>query len=75
MISLVWPYDIHFADTWSILISWCSFVLASYARFLWDAEDDEEEEQEVKDQYGTERNDLPSKFFQQAHWPPLAAAS
>ncbi|KAI3455321.1 hypothetical protein Pfo_011984 [Paulownia fortunei] len=51
------------------------YVLASYARFLWDAEDDEEEE-EVKSQYGTERNNSPSKFFQEeSHWPPLAAAS
>ncbi|KAH6800659.1 Tetratricopeptide repeat superfamily protein, partial [Perilla frutescens var. hirtella] len=49
------------------------FVLASYARFLWDVEDDEED---VKDPYRTGRNNLPSKFFQEeAHLPPLAAAS
>ncbi|KAL8464685.1 hypothetical protein ACS0TY_034261 [Phlomoides rotata] len=50
------------------------YVLASYARFLWDAEDDEEDE--VKSQYETERNSSPSMFFQnESHWPPIAAAS
>ncbi|KAL6584792.1 hypothetical protein OROMI_004081 [Orobanche minor] len=52
------------------------FVLASYARFLWDAEDDEEEEKEVKFQYGTKMTNSPSKFFQEkSHLPSLAAAS
>lgn len=53
----------------------CSYVLASYARFLWDADDDEEED-EVKTQYGMEKNTSPSMFFQnESHWPPIAAAS
>ncbi|CAA0827370.1 Tetratricopeptide repeat (TPR)-like superfamily protein [Striga hermonthica] len=55
------------------------FVVASYAFFLWATEDDEEEEEEVKTQYGTESNhtnNSPPKFFQEnAHRPTLATAS
>lgn len=49
-------------------------MLASYARFLWDAEDEEEEE--VENRYEIDKTDTPPKFFKEAsHWPPLAAAS
>lgn len=55
-------------------------MLASYARFLWDAEDieeeEEEEEEEVENRYEIDKTDPPPKFFQEeSHWPPLAAAS
>ncbi|KAL0441630.1 UNVERIFIED_CONTAM: hypothetical protein Sradi_0101900 [Sesamum radiatum] len=49
------------------------YVLASYARFLWDVEDDEDD---VKGEYGTQRTSSPSKLLQEeSHWPPIAAAS
>lgn len=50
-------------------------MLASYARFLWDAED--EEEKEAKKEYDEmKRKNSPPKLFQEgSHWPPLAAAS
>lgn len=51
---------------------WCSYVLASYARFLWDAEEEEEEEA------GEEsfREKPATSFFEGVHSPPpLAAAS
>ncbi|KAK4428010.1 hypothetical protein Salat_1570000 [Sesamum alatum] len=52
------------------------YVLASYARFLWDVEDEEEEEDEVKGEYGTQRKSSPSQLLQEeSHWPPIAAAS
>lgn len=47
-------------------------MLASYARFLWDAED--EEEKEAKKEYD-EMNSPPKLFQEGSHWPPLAAAS
>jgi hypothetical protein len=49
-------------------------VLASYARFLWDAEEDEEDEEK---QHGTEHSHAPTpNFFQGAsQHSPITAAS
>ncbi|KAK4410612.1 hypothetical protein Sango_0134200 [Sesamum angolense] len=56
-----------------------SYVLASYARFLWDAEDDEEEEEADainSKQAASQTYNSPSKIFHnESHRPPLAAAS
>lgn len=49
----------------------CSYVLASYARFLWDAEEDEEEVEEE-----TNITSAPNFFHGTPTTPsPLAAAS
>lgn len=59
-----------------------SYVLASYARFLWDADDDEEDEareeaaKAFNNQFAVGSNRSPSEFIHaESHWPPLAAAS
>lgn len=49
--------------------------MASYARFLWDADEDEKEEEEVvESHYAVETNKLAADFFRGESWP-LAAAS
>lgn len=41
----------HTDYEWTDFMSMCSYVLASYARFLWDAEDEDDEEvAEAQDQ-------------------------
>lgn len=62
--------------------SFCSYVLASYARFLWDAEEDAEEDEEEDEgnervQHGTDQSHTSSSnFYHGAHQhSPLTAAS
>lgn len=58
--------------------SFCSYVLASYARFLWDAEEDEEEDEgNERVQHGTDQSHTSSSnFYHGAHQhSPLTAAS
>lgn len=53
-------------------------MLASYARFLWDADDDEEvEEEETVSKHCAMKTNMSSTEFihRESHWPPLAAAS
>lgn len=48
-------------------------MLASYARFLWDADDEDEEDEVGISQCGGKSN---KDFIQMdSHWPPLTAAS
>lgn len=50
----------------------CSFVLASYARFLWEAE----EEEEAEDERGKDHYESASNFFEgTSGWTPVTAAS
>lgn len=56
-----------------------SYVMASYARFLWDTEEEEEEEEENNgfDKLGSSINLSPPSFFHGVppQPPPIAAAS
>lgn len=60
------------------MFNWCSYVLASYARFLWDAEEEEDEDnEEVEagvDSFG-KPSSPPFVFGVQPQLLPLAAAS
>ena len=54
---------------------WCSYVLASYARFLWDDEEEEEEE-DASSQYGKDGGNSSATFYGGAsRGYPLTAAS
>ena len=54
----------------------CSYVQASYARFLWDSEEDEEEEEEKEVKEGTNRAQAPKLVHGvPSSPPPLAAAA
>lgn len=50
----------------------CSYVLASNARFLWDTEEEEEDEE---NQHGTEHSYPPHVFLGASHHSPVTAAS
>lgn len=51
-----------------------SFVLASYAKFLWDAEDEAEAEEEEEHEDSKQSDVLQSDFFHQPPYPTITAA-
>jgi len=53
----------------------CSYLLASYAKFLWDV-DEEEEEEEKKDKMDSSNIPSAPKYLQETpHRAPLAAVN